>query len=117
MLILPVKEKGALQCCIAKRSKDGSPSRNRRMPGSRVNWHAPGETNALVKWHLGKRFVWEQNNMTLATLHGSKRPRSIPRRAFPTAFFSCAGMYMLSSGPKRPAAASPRDAVVQSETH
>src|SRR5260370_805060 len=60
MLILPVKEKGALQCCIAKRSKDGSPSRNRRMPGSRVNWHAPGETNALVKWHLGKRSAWEQ---------------------------------------------------------
>src|SRR5260370_9770471 len=86
MLILPVKEKGALQCCIAKRSKDGSPSRNRRMPGSRVNWHAPGETNALVKWHLGKRFVWEQNNMTSATLHGSKRPRSIPTRGFLTPF-------------------------------
>src|SRR5260370_28722610 len=114
MLILPVKEKGALQCCIAKRSKDGSPSRNRRMPGSRVNWHAPGETNALVKLHLGKRFVWEQNNMTLATLHGSKRPRSIARRVFPTAFLRCPRTYMFSSGQKPPDASSHMDAMLHS---
>jgi hypothetical protein len=45
-----------------------------------------GETSALVRWHPGRRSACEQNNTTLAILHGNWAPTLNPQTGLPYSF-------------------------------
>ena len=56
------------------------------MHGFLVNWHVPGETTALVKWHPGRKSVWEQNKMSASHTAWELAPTLNPQTGLPYSF-------------------------------